>query len=252
MEEAPRLAAETCAPAQARFRRELFSPSSVDFFEVYFIAKPNPPSDMIRLHSTLLKIALTLVAAHALSTPARADIIVVAPTATEEGSFTITSDITFTIETQATAKLIFLDQFLPASTSTTTQSNMSPDLAFSINGNPAITQAVSFRPHLGSGSLADDGFLILSSGFALNVGDTLTLMQGTYDLAIKEDFPALATQTFTGDMFVTNDSTTPISDTVSAAVPEPSAWALGAAGLAALGLVHRLCVARAIAGGKNL
>lgn len=77
---------------------------------------------------------------------------------------------------------------------------------------------------------ANDGYFYGNvSAFAAE--DVFVLKAGTYSLAAESSFNPQATQTFTGDMFLTDATGVRISDNVP--VPEPATAALLAVGLCA-------------------
>ena len=69
----------------------------------------------------------------------------------------------------------------------------------------------------------------------------MTLLAGTYTLGAVSGFNPQATQTFTGNMFLSNGNSARISNIVAAGpVPELSTWALpGLGGTGLLGLTLR-------------
>lgn len=173
----------------------------------------------------------------------RASIIVVAPTASTAGSFTITQDITFTLTASVGLNGAF-DFALQGWVTADTDQSLSPYTPLlSVSKNGAAPQTY------GSGAFADnvatsvgsvtpnDGYFWLTLGPGLVSGDTVTLKAATYILAVTSNFNPQASQTFTGNMFMFNGSTgVRNSNIVSAGstVPEPASIAFLAAGGLAL------------------
>jgi hypothetical protein len=187
----------------------------------------------IRLCTTLLSfVALVL-----LANRVNGDIIVVAPTATTDGSFQITSDITFTVTANGTANVFVLDEWVN-SDSSWNFANYSPDLLISVNGGASGSYAGRFSDNFTFSAAqlsANDGYLVPNVGILVAPGDTVTLKAGTYALGAVEGFNPQATQTFSGNMFITNAVGEQLSNTV--AVPEPSTLCLViAAGLKMLAI----------------
>lgn len=206
--------------------------------------------------SLLASLALFTVSA----THADAAVIVTLPTATTAGSIQFTNDITFTL-TRAFASTwiqVVLDEWVvnDGSFSSFISSNggITPNnVAFEKNGTPMSMRALS-----GSSSywLVDnanrtlnsqtpnDGLLELPlAPITLAIGDTFTLKAATYTMAAgttPAGFNPQANQTFTGNMFLTNDGGTRLSADVSAgAVPEPSRALLLLGGLSTLAFRRR-------------
>ena len=69
----------------------------------------------------------------------------------------------------------------------------------------------------------NDGYLFHTS-IAVSVGDTFTIKQGSYTLDKASNFNPGVTQTFTGNMFLTNQSGVTICTTT--VVPEPATLSL--------------------------
>lgn len=180
----------------------------------------------------------------AASPAAHADIIVVAPTVSIAGSLTITAPITFTISTPGSVRYFILDDWVTAD-GDQHRSLTTPAPSFSLNGGAATSLGndSTFADNLNAafGSLTpNDGFIYAGSPFAASSG-TVTLNAATYSLGAIPGFNPQATQTFTGNMFLADDTGFRLSDIVSAgAVPEPSTYALALVGGAALlGAVRR-------------
>jgi hypothetical protein len=158
---------------------------------------------------------------------ANAAIIVVAPTGSSTGSFQITDDITFTITANGSLQYFVFDEWVAMDAGQTTQS-LSPFLSFTINGSP-FTEGSQLMDNIGFNlgeTTPNDGLLIINSPFSVLTGDTVTLQAGTYSIGSAVGFNPLATQTFTGDIFLTNGSGVRLSDNATAAIPEPSSAAL--------------------------
>lgn len=170
----------------------------------------------------LSAILLPFVALVLLADRINAGIIVVAPTATTNGSFQITSDITFTVTANGNANVFVLDNWVTSDNSWTF-ANYSPDLLISINGSASSSYAgrISDNFTFDAAQLsANDGYLVPNIGISVVSGDTVTLKAGTYALGAVEGFNPQATQTFSGNMFITDVVGVQLSNIV--AVPEPS------------------------------
>ena len=160
-------------------------------------------------------------------TTATAAIVVVAPTASTPGSFEITEDITFTITASGAVSFFAFDNWVTTPDPQTSVS-FSPTLSLSLNGG-AFTEGGAFYDNVGFpiGNLtANDGFIYINSPLSVVAGDTVTLKAGSYSLPLNSGFNPLVTQTFTGDMFLTNGSGVRLSENTPAAIPEPSSAAL--------------------------
>lgn len=185
----------------------------------------------------LSSLVLALIAIVSLADRASAGIIVVAPTANTPGSFQITADITFTINTAGDVELFALDEWV-TSDGSPNGSIISPNFSISINGNlPGSYTAGSFFDNLNSTInqiTANDGYFTIRSLLPVIVGDTVTVKAGTFSLAAASGFNPQATQTFTGSMFITGDNGSRLSNVVTC-VPEPYGLVLGlTAGIAGL------------------
>jgi len=173
----------------------------------------------------------------------RAAIVVVAPTASTAGSVTITQDITFTITTAVPGdilKLFVLEEWVTFDGGQNVVT-VTPPFSISLNGGAPQTA--------GSGdTISDNGYPTPSDGYlallhetpAFAAGDTVTLKAGSHAIGAISGFNPQATQTFTGDIFMST-SNGPISNTVAA--PEPATGALLA--MAAGALLGRRSRARA-------
>lgn len=177
----------------------------------------------------------------------RADIIVVAPTASTFGSFEITHDITFTITTASiNAPRIVFDDWVPLPVAPTqTPSNLSPNISLSFNGGTPFTGygqlygTYAGLPSYDADVTPNDGILHFPSLGFLSAGDTLTLKAGLYHLYLSESFDSRVTQTFTGNVFLVGADMVRASSIESAAIPEPSAAALLLGGVASACVVAR-------------
>ncbi len=169
--------------------------------------------------------------------PAQASVIVVAPTSTTTGSIQFTEDITFTITSAGFAETFVFDGWV-TSDGTLTPSLLVPDVFFSLNDGASFQLATILYDNLATtyGDMtADDGYLFHNS-IAVQPGDTLTIKQGSYTLKEAAFNPGV-TQTFTGDMFITDSDGDIISTTTS--VPEPATLALPGVGFAILAWILR-------------
>ncbi|MCC5839741.1 MAG: PEP-CTERM sorting domain-containing protein [Opitutales bacterium] len=172
-------------------------------------------------------------------TPSHAVIIVIAPTSTTAGSLEITETIHFPI-TQSGEAVIFVFQGWVTSDETSVATFLSPNLSFSLNDNNLNRSAgIIDSANAASNDIGpNDGYLAWSSFNPVEVvvGDTLTLSVGTYSIAAASNFNPQATQTFTGNMFVSNIVGNRLSEIV--AVPEPSLYT-ALLGLVSLALLLR-------------
>lgn len=202
----------------------------------------------------MLRTVLAALAALALGSTARADFVIVAPTAAAPGSFTITAPVTFTITTvnNATARYFVLDEYV-ISDNTRDNSGFSPELSVSFNGGLPTTLGAGGAVVDNYGSpldsiTANDGLIIPGGSFFVSPGDTVTLNAATYTLAPVANFNPQATQTFTGNAFITDFNGTRLSDIVPVGegppppalpTPLPPTALAGLLGLAGLGLARR-------------
>lgn len=183
------------------------------------------------LHILRLKIALILLFLGLSLAPVHSAVILVAPSASTTGSIQITEDITFSVITAGTFTRIIFDDLVSTTDGSATSAAFVPTTSFSlsINGTPlnVTTSAMSDNAASATGNLTTrDGYIALTPFSALQVGDIVTIHQGTYTLAATPNFNPQVTQTFTGNMFLTATATR-ISNIVSVApVPEPSAAVL--------------------------
>ncbi len=153
-------------------------------------------------------------------------IVVTAPTASSNGSFQITTDITFAITTSGTAHVFLLDEWVTSDNSWTF-SNYSPDLQISVNNGASGAYAGRFADNFNSFGFQlspNDGYLVTNAVISVTSGDNVTLKAGTYSLGSVEGFNPQANQTFTGNMFLTDVIGVRLSDIV--ALPEPSTFLL--------------------------
>lgn len=206
----------------------------------------NPMKTVRRISSLAVLTACAVLPA----VPACADIIVVAPTGSSTGTFTITQDITFTITTgvnlgQSDPLHFVFDNWVSTFDGASTIVSYSPKISISINGGAPQTFATgSFIDNYGNNPSSiltpTDGYFTVGAGPVLSVNDTLTLKAGTYTLgaAPTDTFNPQCTQTFTGDMFIYDAASNKI--TANTAVPEPGATTFLSLGLTAiLGTLRR-------------
>lgn len=179
---------------------------------------------------------------------AQASIVFVAPTAATPGSMTITAPISFTLSSSVpTAATFFfiLQSFVVTADATQSTSTITPNVAFTINGNPAVYggNPSVFQDNLATAAgdvVANDGYIAAPAiANGAGVGNIVTLAAGTYTLSATPGFNPLATQTFNGNMFITNTTGHRISNIVAAGIPEPSTWAFALSGAGLLGVVAR-------------
>ena len=177
-----------------------------------------------------------------------AAIIVVAPTASTAGSININHDITVIVTVAGSASYLALDEWVINDGTTTNAvvgtSTTAQFFQYSLNGSPNKTGASRndiFDNAPFAAVTANDGLLAfdsLSSGNALTVGQTFTLRAGNFGVIAAAGFNSQATQTFTGNVFLTNSSGVRMSaNTPVGAVPEPGTALLGA--LTGLTLLRR-------------
>ena len=170
----------------------------------------------------------------------QAAIVVVLPTATVAGKIEFTQDINFFITVAGTLNVLVFDEWVTSDGTETPIYVLSPNgLSYSLNGgSPAMTSGISFYDNLGASAgniTPNDGYLY-TAGPALVIGDVFTIKAAIYTIPAGSpppEFNLQAGQTFTGNMFLTNN----YGSTLNGAVPEPSAALLGAIG--ALGLLRR-------------
>jgi len=183
--------------------------------------------------------AFSCIATIAFASQSSAAIVVVAPTPTTPGSVEITQDINFTITTSTVAMILVLDEWV-TSDGGMDATNISPDLAFSINGGPTITRESLFYDNFNgvTGTItANDGLFLWTSFISLDAGDTLTVKSGTYTLQAAGFFNPQVTQTFTGNVFLTDSNGFIMSNVV--AIPEPSSTFLMGVGACLIAMLRR-------------
>ena len=187
--------------------------------------------------SPFLILTLTLTVGSAAFAPADAAIIVVAPSAGSPGSLQVTADINFAITTAGRVKWFLFDEWV-VSDGAQSVANSPSGFSYSQNGGAPASQSGFFLDNMaatGNDFTPNDGLIILSVGVVVAPGDTFTLKAGLYGVQATSSFNPQGTQTFTGNMFVTNDSGVRLSGNVL--VPEPTALAL--CGLGSLVLARR-------------
>ena len=177
-----------------------------------------------------------------------AAIIFVAPTASTAGSINITQDITVIVTVAGSAAFLALDEWVIYDGTANVAVLGSPTVAqffqYSLNGSPNKTGSTQNQiyDNISFGSTTvNDGLLLFDasgSGNALTVGQTFTLRAGTFNVQAAAGFNPQATQTFTGNVFLTSANGSRMSaNTPAGAVPEPGTALLGA--LTGLTLLRR-------------
>ncbi len=170
---------------------------------------------------------LSLVVVSMLSS--RASVIVVAPTQTAPGSIQFTEDITFTITSSGFAETFVFDNWV-TSDGSLTASQLTPDVFFSLNGGAPFQLATTLYDNLATnyGEMTPGDGYLFHTGIAVQPSDILAIKQGSYTLK-EAGFNPEVTQTFTGNMFITNSAGEIISS--QTVVPEPGTLALCSFGL---------------------
>lgn len=181
--------------------------------------------------------AITLLVAGAICPRVAAAIIVSGPTTSTTGALVVTQDIVYRITTNISAGAPFalvLDEWTTANTDiVTTYTNLSTPLMFMLNGSTVTSvtySSLADNVTSPNGNLTiNDGFFFISAIPRMVTGDILTLKAGSFVLSKTNSsqgvFNPLATQTFTGNTFITNSNAFRISNIV--AVPEPGSAVLG-------------------------
>lgn len=159
---------------------------------------------------------------------------VVAPTGTTPGILQITEDIHFLIAAAGDVQLFVLDEWV-ASDGSQSVSIISPGLSITLNGTGiAVPSNGTFVDNLtltAGAFTGNDGYLYNDSPVSVVAGDILTLKAATYLLGPESSFNSLATQTFAGNIFLTDVSANLVPSSITT-VPEPaSALLLGLAGI---------------------
>lgn len=157
-----------------------------------------------------------------------AAIIVNGPTSSTGGSFQITTDITFTITKAGKVRSFVLDEWVTSDGTHTFAPFLSivdaasPPLMISVNHGVPFANSYS---HLIDNNYSwmdithNDGYFYLDPDISVSIGDTVTIMAGTFALLPTSGFNPQATQVFTGNMFMTDTGNYRASNIVS--VPEP-------------------------------
>ncbi len=191
-----------------------------------------------------MKTIICLATAIALTSPLSAAIIIVAPTSTVAGSFTITDNIVLTNTTlgdQAIRGIVLVD-LVNTTDGALTGAALSPDFNFELNGNPGSEPSM-FQDNVVANASAlgiGDGAVVSNATFGSYAeGETFTIVSGSYVIAPTADFNSLTTQTFTGQVFLTNTAGFQVSNVVT--IPEPGYAALLAIGVG--GMLRRKRVA---------
>ncbi len=169
------------------------------------------------------------------SHPSHAAIVVVAPTASITGSLTITEDITLTIAVAGNAANLVLDEWL-TSDGLLTRRSVSPAFMYSVNSGAIMNGVNSELIDNSAGGFANaitihDGVLVFHGGLgvAVIIGNLFTLKSGVFSLPPVAGFNPQATQTFTGNVFLTTTNGVRLSGNVL--IPEPSSALLGLCGI---------------------
>jgi len=173
--------------------------------------------------------------------PARAAIVVIAPTPTTAGSLVITQDIVIPVTVSGPAQLLVFDNWVPTSDGGAHTSALGASVQYTINGGSSQTATNATLTDNAVTPLFDvtasDGYFTFPTFFAVTIGNVVTFTAGTYPLAATSFFNPQATQTFTGNVFLANNFAARLSNNI--AVPEPNTAALCGLGLLLGGAVRR-------------
>jgi hypothetical protein len=176
-------------------------------------------------------VAITLLVVASICPHVTAAIVVNSPTTNSTGTLVITEDIVYTITTSIDGGAPFgliLDEWTTSNTDlVTTYTDLQTPLVFMLNGS-IVTSVTSTG--LGDNVTSPnndftihDGFFIVYTRPQMVIGDQLTLKAGSFVLSKTNSsqgvFNPQATQTFTGNTFITGSNAVRISNVV--AVPEP-------------------------------
>jgi hypothetical protein len=157
---------------------------------------------------------------------ADAAIVVLAPTSVNGGSVSITEDITIAINASGTLRTVVLNNWVTPD-SFKTESTVLPLLSISLNGGEKQFYSSYFYDNIAdtfNGFTPGDGYFFINNGPNVALGDIITIYAATYTLGSIGNFNPLATQTFTGLVFLAGGSGERFSNNVS--IPEPSAFGL--------------------------
>ena len=187
------------------------------------------------------KLALTFLAAACAALPARASFVCVAPTSSTTGLLTITAPINFTITT-AGSVFLFRHHQLGHHGRLAHRREPPPRSAYSLNG-ASFNAASYFVDNLATGQFGtvvpNDGYLSINNAVAVHVGDTFSLLAGSYH-------PAPPSPTSTRNARRASTATSSWSEKAARPLPrrprpepspEPSTWAMMGVGVAGLGVV---------------
>ncbi len=160
-----------------------------------------------------------------MSQASQAAVIVVAPTNVLPGSLIIDQDITLTVTTAGTARILVFDEWVAASDGSNTVSVSTLSTTYSQNGGPDTAAGVNSFVRDGSinfGAITlNDGYIVFGAGVTVALTDTITIRAGTYILPAVANFNPLTTQTFTGNVFLASQTGVRLTSDVSL-IPEPS------------------------------